>query len=275
MGSTWFSTLEAIRAGEPQWEAIACYREPVARYLRRAYPRLPGDVAQDVVQEVLCAMRTHVVSRFDPDRGRFRHFLGGVIKNEVRRAGARLRSAPPLEVEPPAPDDAAPLATVDLEARLVRAVRRAHDGWLDAGPTQHEVLYCFAGRLLEGLSYDALAAREGLSTSAVKRRLQTARQDVLRALVAGELEDAALALPSRALAALTKAVQEALAGGRPLSELLGRRWKHPEASAAAAALVADVRAGVAWFPGLDSPDGQAFVNALRSVLEGPGPEVQA
>ncbi|MEZ6186506.1 MAG: sigma-70 family RNA polymerase sigma factor [Planctomycetota bacterium] len=270
MGSTWFSTLEAIRAGEPEWGAIACYREPVARYLRRAYPRLPSDVAQDVVQEVLCAMRTHVVGRFDPDRGRFRHFLGGVIKNEVRKVASKLRSAPPLEVEPEAPVDA-PLATVDLEARLVRAVRRAHDAWLQGGPTEHEVLYCFAGRLLEGLSYDALAQREGLSAAAVKRRLQTARQGVLQALLQGELEDAGAPLPPRPLATLTRAVQDALARARPLGELVGRRWAHPAALTAAAALVHDVRAGVAWFPGLDSPDGQAFVGALRDVLEGGAP----
>lgn len=269
MGSTWFSTLQAIRAGEPEWEAIAHYREPIARYVRRTYPRLPADVAQDVVQDVLCAMRTHVVGRFDPDRGRFRHFLGGVIKNEVRKASARLRPSPALLTDPPTPEPN-PLATVDLEARLVRAVRRAHDAWVEAGPTQQEVLYCFAGRLLEGLSYDALAEREGLSAAAVKRRLQTARRDVLRALIEAELEDAGVELPPRALNKLARAVQDALADARPLSELLGRRWKHPQASSAAASLVADVRAGLRWFPGLSSPDGQAFVSALRDVLERPG-----
>ena len=48
MGSTWFTTLAAIRASDPDWEAIACYREPVARFLRRAYPRLKPDVVQKV-----------------------------------------------------------------------------------------------------------------------------------------------------------------------------------------------------------------------------------
>ena len=69
MGSTWFTTLAAIREQDPDWEAIASYREPVRRFLRRVYPRLPEDLAHDVVQEVLCAMHTSVVARFDPETG--------------------------------------------------------------------------------------------------------------------------------------------------------------------------------------------------------------
>jgi RNA polymerase sigma factor (sigma-70 family) len=265
--STWFTTLTAIRAARPDWAEIACYREPIARFLARVYPRLPGDVRDDIVQEVICAMHTSVVARFQPERGRFRDYLRGVIQNQVR-AAQRKRREVPLQIDPvavaqaPAED----VDALDLQARIVRAVRAFHDDTLQGSPREREVLYCLSDRLIEGLGYEAIAAKEGISRDAVKRRLQAARRGVLRALLAGALDDRGLELKPRALSRLAERVAEAVTTRRPATELPGRGLD-PAARATAVELVERVRLGVRWFPGLDSPDGQGFVTALRAVLE--------
>ncbi|MGE0712548.1 MAG: sigma-70 family RNA polymerase sigma factor [Planctomycetota bacterium] len=267
MASAWFTTLQAIRAAEPEWQAIACYREPIAAFLRRVYPGLPADLREDVVQEVLCAMRTSVVRRFDPERGRFRDFLRGVIRNQVRKVSAREARGTPGELDPERVAAATPeeLGELDLAARLVRAVRELHDELLKAGEDERQVLYCLADRLLDGLSYGEIAAKEGLSTDQVKRRLQTARRGVLLALLRGALEDAGVAGAGAEAERLGEAFGEALRSRRP-AEAFGER----PAERVALALVEAVHQGVRRFPGLDSPDGEGFVSALRGVLDEEG-----
>ena len=44
MATTWFTTFQSLRACKPDWEAIACYREPIAHFIARVYPRLPADL---------------------------------------------------------------------------------------------------------------------------------------------------------------------------------------------------------------------------------------
>ena len=119
--------MAAIRASDPDWEAIACYREPVARFLRRTYPRLATDLLQDVTQEVLCALRTGAVERFDAERGRFRDYLVGVVRNQVRRAVAQQPDAA-VDVDRVAAVAPEAVEVVALEAWLLRAVRRRPPG---------------------------------------------------------------------------------------------------------------------------------------------------
>lgn len=271
VGSTWFTTLTAIREAEPDWQAIACYREPIGRFLRHVYPRLPRDLHDDVVQEVLCAMHASVVARFDPDRGRFRDYLRGVIRNQVKRALTRERAAAGVSVDLSRIDPEQVMQAsqdqveaVDLSAQLVRAVRAFHDAKLGGAPEDRETLYCLSDRLLHGLTYAQIAAKEGLSTDAVKRRLQAARRGILRALLQAELDDRGLALDPRRLNALAESVASAVCSTRPVDDLLPRQDVE---QAVAADLVEAVRTGVRLFPGLDSPDGQAFVSALEGILD--------
>lgn len=266
VGSTWFTTLSAIRACEPDWQEIACYREPIARFLARVYPRLALDLREDVVQEVLFAMRTSVVARFDPDRGRFRDYLRGVIRNQVKKALAKERAGPArLTLDPEAvmTVDAEEVEAVDLAARLVRAVRAFHDQMLQGKDAEREVLYCLSDRLIHGMAYAEIAAKEHISIDAVKRRLQAARRGILRALLRGALDDAQVTLAERKLNKLADKVAEAVASRRPVEEVVGGT---DDASRVAGALVEAVRSGVPRFPGLDSPDGQAFVTALEGLL---------
>lgn len=265
MPSTWFTTLQSIRAQQPEWQAIACYREPIARFLARVYPRLAADLREDVVQEVLCAMRTSVVRRFDPSQGRFRDYLRGVIRNQVRSLARREARALPLDPDAVASADDGALDELDLAARLVRAVRDLHDELLPRGPAEREVLYCLSDRLLDGLSYKQIAAKEGLSLDQVKRRLQSARQGVLDALLRGALADAGHEVGEGQLVTLSQRFLAALGSRRP-DEVSGPGLE----GELIAALAQAVQAGVRRFPGLDSPDGEAFVAALRGVLDDEG-----
>lgn len=280
VASTWFTTLAAIREAQPDWAEIACYREPIARFLGKAYPKLSGDLRDDVVQEVLCAMHGSAVARFRPERGRFRHYLRGVIRNHVRKVLREHRAIPPsLDDEPDVADeiiDAESVEVIDLQACLVRAVRDFHDEVLRGDADQRQVLYCLSGRLIDQLSYAEIATKEGISRDAVKRRLQLARRGILRALVKGALEDhgQAEALEAKDLSRLAERVGEALASRRPAEEVLLEQGDSPAlagSQAAALELVTRFRAGVRWFPGLDSPDGQAFASALSGILETRGP----
>jgi RNA polymerase sigma factor (sigma-70 family) len=269
MASTWFTTLTAIRAQDPDWEAIACYHEPVRRFLLRAFPGLPADLADDVTQEVLCAMRTSVVARFDPERGRFRDYLRGVIRNQVRKALAarRANGADEALAAVAAPQvDPDEVEHVDLEARLLLAVRGYHDELLGQGARGREVLYCLSGRLVDGLTYPQLAKREGVSLDAVKRRLQAARRGILRALLQGELATAGVELAPKSVGALAERAAEAIATGREL-DVPWRLRREQVAAAETERLVRRVRAARSRFPGLDSPDGQAFLSALAAILE--------
>ncbi len=157
------------------------------------------------------------------------------------------------------------MEVVDLQAQFVRAVREFHDGALHDAEAR-QVLYCLSGRLIDGLSYDHIAKKENISRDAVKRRLQAARRGILQALVRGALADRHHELPPRSLAKLAEKVGEALASRRPPGELIEQVADAP-ARAAAIELVERVRSGLRWFPGLDSPDGQAFVSALTGILD--------
>lgn len=241
MGSTWFTTLSAIRQAEPDWQAIACYREPISRFLARVYPRLSKDLQEDVVQEVLFSMRTSVVARFDPSRGRFRDYLRGVIRNQVRKAVGKERGGVALDPEAVMIAPVEEVELIDLSARLVRAVREFHDAMLAGKSAERETLYCLSDRLIDGLSYAEIASKEGISIDAVKRRLQAARRGIFRSLLRGDLEDARHTMPSRKLNKLAEQVAAAVASRRPVDELIDPRESEPHAIANA--LVEAIRIG--------------------------------
>jgi RNA polymerase sigma factor (sigma-70 family) len=196
VGEFWQTTLTAIRRGEADWRAITAYEAPVRRFLARRCPELPEAERDDLVQEVLIAMRERLVPGYDPGAGSFRAFLQTAITNRLRdhlRRRRRARAAHD-EVEPDtlegdgrlAPSDAE-VDALDLEAAIVGAVRAVHDR--HAAARDLELVYVLSGVLVHGLSNKEVARREGLSTDQVKRRLQQAREEVLvevfRALAPG------------------------------------------------------------------------------------------
>ena len=190
MGDFWVTTLSAIRGGSPDWAAIAAYEAPIRRYLARRFPRLPLAERDDLTQDVLLAMRERIVPRYDADAGPFRAYLTTSIANAVRMHLRRRRPTQPPDLELPAEPSAREVEALDLEARIVRAVRRVHDRYAH-GPTQDlQRVYVLSGLLVSRLTNAEIAAREGLSPDQVKRTLQSLRGEVLVALFAELAPDA-------------------------------------------------------------------------------------
>jgi RNA polymerase sigma factor (sigma-70 family) len=179
MGDYWLTTLSAIRERDPDWRAIAAYEAPVRRYLARRFAKLPAAEREDLLQEVLLAMRERIVPRYDPAAGSFRAFLQTSITNKVRDHLRRRREHAPLEPTLLSAPDDEDLDALDLEALVVQAVQEVHDGF---AKTDTELVYVLSGLLVHGLSNKQIAKREGLSVDQVKRKLQQARRAIVESL---------------------------------------------------------------------------------------------
>jgi RNA polymerase sigma factor (sigma-70 family) len=188
-GGDWFTTRSGILRGQAGWEDIAPYADPIARFLEKRYPMMPSADREDLLQDVLMAMKTHLVEKYDTTRGGFRPYLRTAIVNRVKDHYRRkkVRAGTPNAPEPAAPetdehdlheDDADAL---DLEACLLGALHAFHDKRArTAKPEDLELLYAFSGSLVEGLSNEEIATREKKSKDQVKRLLQRARDEILR-----------------------------------------------------------------------------------------------
>ena len=152
------------------WEAFEVrYRELIRRYCRRR--GLQTADAEDVAQLVLIAMaRTLPGFRYEPSRGRFRHYLGRVTENAVKKhlaspiQGTRLLETEVLEQITQVVEQ--PLEPVWLEewrqhhlALALREVRKT---------TTSESLATFE-RLLAGESVSDVARSTGSTTEAVHK----------------------------------------------------------------------------------------------------------
>ena len=194
MGDFWVTTLSAIRGGSPDWAAIAAYEAPIRRYLARRFPRLPLAERDDLTQDVLLAMRERIVPRYDADAGPFRAYLTTSIANAVRMHLRRRRPTQPPDLELPAEPSAREVEALDLEARIVRAVRRVHDRYAH-GPTQDlQRVYVLSGLLVSRLTNAEIGSRLFLSpktvannVTAILAKLQVAHraEAIVRAREAG------------------------------------------------------------------------------------------
>ncbi len=272
MGSYWFTTLSGVRRADPDWGEIARYEEPVRRFLGARFPAIPEGDRDDVVQEVLVALKTDLVARYDRARGPFRPYLRTAILNRVRDR-LRRRRPRPLDEEAAAavdvPDDALTAEeaeAIDLEAELSAAIRAFHDRRA-AGPGRDlRLVYVFSGALVDGLSNDAIARREGLSADQVKRLLQQARHEVLVELLRPH---AAGAAPAERAADLAR---RWLRAPRERARLLEAE---PDRAVAAAveALLDRVERGLPHLPGLDTDAGRDFLRGVGAILD-PGPAAE-
>lgn len=179
MGDFWITTLSAVRRSEPDWRAIEAYEPPVRRFLEMRFPAIQAADRDDLVQEILLAVREKLVAGYDPERGPFRALLRTAIANKVRDLWRRRRAGAPLEEDAhaaePSEDEAAAL---DLEAEIVRAVRAVHGRHAAGGDLP--LLYALSGVLVDGLTEREIARREGISADQVQRLLQRGRGEILR-----------------------------------------------------------------------------------------------
>ncbi len=181
----WQTTCSALKRGDkPGWDAVEAYRQPLTALLARRYRDLPEASRCDVVQDTLVAVRERLYTLYDPDRGPFRAYLSGVIRNLVARQRREQARHLPLEAAPEAEElPAAELALVELGAELLAAVRAWHDRSYRAGEKGQQAVYVVTGKLVHGRTYKEIAAREKISPDAVKRVLSAFRLDILRALL--------------------------------------------------------------------------------------------
>ena len=185
MGSnTRASLLERIRdATDPlAWDDFYDQYWPVV-FTFAKYRGCSDETAQDVVQDVMLEIfKKHEVFRYDPAKGRFRNWLGGIVRNLVfKRRGKpseRVRahggeSDPSLrESEDPHPEaDEVWQQVFDegLLCALLDVVRR------QVAPSTYQAFELVA---LEGLSGADAAKVTGLSPNAVYK----ARANVLKRL---------------------------------------------------------------------------------------------
>lgn len=190
--SYWLTTLSQIQRREADWTAIAPYEAPLRRFLARR-ATLPTEELEDLVQDLLLAMKERLVERYDAEQGSFRSFLATVAHNRLldhlraRRRDPRAE-LPPVPA-PPAPDE---LAATQLEAEVLRALTALRQRFLYGARQNRELLYVFSGVLVDGLGLRAIAEREGLSLDQVKRRLGEMRQALLEELLGGDRASADL-----------------------------------------------------------------------------------
>ncbi len=148
------------------------YLEPVYEFVYYRVGRR-AEIAEEVVQEVFARALTHM-DRYDPARGDFGQWLGGISRNAIRDLARRSRApgsalggdpTPVLDGLPGREDPAREAARKDGEARLHLA--------LSALPERYRVLLRW--KYLEGLSVREIARKQETTEKAVEGMLGRAR----------------------------------------------------------------------------------------------------
>jgi RNA polymerase sigma-70 factor (ECF subfamily) len=182
-----------------------CYWHPVYAFVRRSgYDR---DQAQDLTQGFFTLLiEKNYLSVADPQRGRFRSFLLGSVKNflanEWDRANALKRGGghqhvaiDPISAEawyqPAAQTDATPESLFQRRwalSLLERVMSKLKDYYSTAGKSDRfETLAVFLNRASEDPRYDDLADRIGVSPGALRmsvHRMRRKYRELLRAEIA-------------------------------------------------------------------------------------------
>lgn len=163
------------------------YGELILRYCHRC--GLQHSDAEDVRQIVLVSLVSALRSfEYQPKRGRFRSYLGRVVRNAAIRYATRpegRRAALGMDgTTSDAADDDAPDEQWEQEwvahhlRRAMQTIRRTTD------PGRVEIF----DRLLAGVPVARVAQEYGMTTDAVHKIKQRTR-DQLKAIVAGQIDD--------------------------------------------------------------------------------------
>lgn len=174
-------------ADEAAWREFADqYRELLERYcrVRGLQAADVDDVCQLAFVNLLRSLRSF---EYDPARGRFRHFLGRIVRNAIHTHFSRPgRSNPALDTTilaaipaEPGDDDAWEQEWMDQHfRRAMRSVRESFDG------RSVEVF----DQLLAGAAVEDVARQRGMSDQAVYKIKQRVR-DRLSELIAQQVSE--------------------------------------------------------------------------------------
>ncbi len=162
------------------------YHAPILLYLRARYRQVPEEDYEDLVHEILLDIKDRLYHRYSSDRGKFRAYLFGVIKNRVRDLLRRESRRQELASEESSEaGNAAELESVEFVANLLGALRRWHDRALGSGSS--EQVFVLSGVLFKEQSFKSIAAEEGRPAHVVKRQFHAAREEILGDLLARQL----------------------------------------------------------------------------------------
>jgi RNA polymerase sigma-70 factor (ECF subfamily) len=183
------SLLSRVRdpADQLAWrEFESRYGDLIVRYARAR--RLQHADAEDVRQHVLLELSKSLRGfQYDPARGRFRDYLGRIVKNVISRVPARPNSSggPQVtnsEVEASAAAESDILWEQEwVDHHYRRALQTIQEAFEPRSVAAFE-------RILKGESIDAVAAAESLTPEAVHKAKQRIR-DRLRQLIANQVRE--------------------------------------------------------------------------------------
>lgn len=160
-----------LRATKGDVEAFGVFYRRHSRWVLGFLVRRLGDaeLAADVTSEVFAAAFL-ASARYDPRRGAPNSWLYGIVVNQLgsalRRGAAETRARQRLAMEPVglAPEDAAWIESL----ATARDVLSAMDLLADLPEDQRALV---TARVIEERSYDELAGEQGMTQTAVRKRV--------------------------------------------------------------------------------------------------------
>lgn len=188
---TRLSLLSRLRDPENQaaWrEFDETYRDLIVRYCRARGLQIAD--AEDVRQLVMLRLSKALQAfRYQPERGRFRHYLGRAVRNTIIEQTARPKTRPqPVDTDvltanaPDEPDDSDALWEQEWMDHHYRLAMKTIRATFDAKSVD------VFDRLLEGQSVEELAGAFDMSTQAVHKVKQRIRNR-MKELVQQQIHD--------------------------------------------------------------------------------------
>lgn len=181
------------------------YWEPICSYARTAWARTDAD-ALDLTQDFFAwLLETDVLTRFEPGRGSFRHYMKGLLRNFSRNAAHAARALKrgggkatiPLDeaIAPGLVDGRIAEAEAAFDRAWItevtrRAIERAREKLAQGKRAKQWQIFeeCDLALAEERPTYAELAARHGVKESDVRNALFAIREKV-REEVRAELRD--------------------------------------------------------------------------------------
>ncbi len=261
--SIWHTTCSALRAGdEPSWQDAWGYRQPLLLLIASRYRWVSESDREDLVEDILLDVKKHLFKRYLPDRGKFRAYLCGVVRNRVL-ALHRARRALPLEAVPePEELPADEALAIDLVAEVLGAARE----WCEQKRVERpEHVAVLADRLLGKKTLKEIASAHGMPISSAHAVVSAARQEIVARLLEHTFPARREGLAGLDWKALAERALRALARPRRQREEVAR-VAHPATRRDLETWLETMRGAIARLPGRTSAAGKDLCEGLEAIL---------